>query len=222
MWLCPIKESFLFRVRNIVGSLLLLIVQFRILRGRWIEAPKTPRHPLAGICDYFIGAPRARERSAIFKKSWYSIHPKKFGSHVTVRPPARPPALLWETNMERSIEWRTCSIWHNFYSFMLLSPKFKKVAQITSWIAWNWWFLAKTLKWNMHFHWMVSKGITGLPFQFSSYIADSGVDLWRLHVSFLRLPLISFKFSTNRRLNSIWISSLQCFFINGSFAFSLG
>ena len=30
--------------------------------------------------------------------------------------------------------------------------------------------------WNMHFHLMVSKGITGLPFQFFSYIADSGVD----------------------------------------------
>ena len=26
------------------------------------------------------------------KKFWLSTHPKKFGNHVTVRPPARPPA----------------------------------------------------------------------------------------------------------------------------------
>ena len=81
---------------------------------------------------------------------------------------------LWETYTERSIEWRTCSIWHKFHSFILSSPKFKKMAEVSSWIAWN--CLAKTLKWNMHFHLMVSKGITGLPFQFFSYIADSGVD----------------------------------------------
>ena len=89
---------------------------------------------------------------------------------------------LWETYMERSIERRTCSIWHKFHSFMLSSPKFKKMAEISPWIAWN--CLAKTLKWNIHFHWMVSKGITGLPFQFSSYIADSGVDPSRLRVFF--------------------------------------
>ena len=55
---------------------------------------------------------------------------------------------LWETYMERSIEWRTCSIWHKFHSFMLSSPKFKKMAEISLWRAWN--CLAKTPKWNMH------------------------------------------------------------------------
>ena len=59
---------------------------------------------------------------------------------------------LWGTSMERSIEWRTCSIWHKFHSFMLSSPKFKMVAQISTWKPWNWWFLAKTRKWNIHFH----------------------------------------------------------------------
>ena len=67
--------------------------------------------------------------------------------------------------MERSIEWRTCSIWHKFHSFMLSSPKFKMVTQISLWIAWNWWFLLKTLKWNMHFHWKVSNRKTGSPFK---------------------------------------------------------
>ena len=98
---------------------------------------------------------------------------------------------LWETYMERSIEWRTCSTWHKFHSFMLSSPKFKKMAEISPWIAWN--CLAKTLKWNMHFHWMVSKGITGLPFQFSSYIADSGVDPSRLRVLFLTFTADKFQ-----------------------------
>ena len=32
---------------------------------------------------------------------------------------------LSETSMERSIEWRMCSIWHKFHSFMRSSPKFK-------------------------------------------------------------------------------------------------
>ena len=92
---------------------------------------------------------------------------------------------LWETYMERSIQWRTCFIWHKFHSFMLSSPKLKKMAEVSSWLAWN--CLAKTLKWNMHFHWMVSKAITGLPFQFSSYIADSGVDPSRLRVFFFNV-----------------------------------
>ena len=78
-------------MRNIVGSLLPLIVQFRILRGCWIEAPKTPRHPLTGICEYFTRAPRARQRSAIAEKIWYSIHSQNFGSQVTVLAPARAP-----------------------------------------------------------------------------------------------------------------------------------
>lgn len=80
-------------MRNIAGSLLPLIVQFRILRGRWIEAPKTPRHPLTGICEYFTGAPRARERSAIAEKIWYSIHPKKFrkSRDRTCTRPRNPP-----------------------------------------------------------------------------------------------------------------------------------
>ena len=38
---------------------------------------------------------------------------------------------LSETSMERSIEWRMCSIWHKFHSFMRSSPKFKMVAQIS-------------------------------------------------------------------------------------------
>ena len=57
---------------------------------------------------------------------------------------------LSETSMERSIEWRTCSIWHKLHSLMLLSPKFKMVAQISPWITWNRWFLVKTRKSNNH------------------------------------------------------------------------
>ena len=72
---------------------------------------------------------------------------------------------LSETSMERSIEWRMCSIWHKFHSFMLSSPKFKLVAQISPWIAWNCrWFLVKTREWNMLFHRKFSNGKTGLPF----------------------------------------------------------
>ena len=41
-------------------------------------------------------------------------------------------------------------------------------------------------------------------------------------VFFLGLPLTSFYFSTDCRLNSNWISSSNCFFFNGSFAFRLG
>jgi len=33
---------------------------------------------------------RARERSPIPKKMWYSAHPRNFGNHATVCPPARP------------------------------------------------------------------------------------------------------------------------------------
>ena len=43
------------------------------------------------------------------------------------------------------------------------------------------------------FHWMVSKAITGLPFQFSSYIADSGVDPSRLRVLFLTFTADKFQ-----------------------------
>ena len=50
---------------------------------------------------------------------------------------------LSKTSMERSIEWRSCSFWHKFHSFMFSSPKFK-MAQRSSWIAWNWWFLLQT------------------------------------------------------------------------------
>ena len=72
--------------------------------------------------------------------------------------------------MERSIEWRMCSIWHKFHSFMLSSPKFKLVAQISPWIAWNCrWFLVKTREWNMLFHRKFSNGKTRLPFKNSSY-----------------------------------------------------
>ena len=63
---------------------------------------------------------------------------------------------LWETSMERSMEWRTCTIWHKFHCYMLLSPKFKMVTQISPWIARNWWFPVKTRKWNVVFHWKVS------------------------------------------------------------------
>ena len=35
------------------------------------------------------GAPRTRERRPIAKKIWYSIHPRKFGYNVRVRPPVR-------------------------------------------------------------------------------------------------------------------------------------
>ena len=76
---------------------------------------------------------------------------------------------LSETFMERSTEWRTCSIWHKFHSIMLLSPKFKMVAQISPWIAWNWWFLVKPRKWNVLFHRKISNGKTGLLFQNSTY-----------------------------------------------------
>ena len=76
---------------------------------------------------------------------------------------------LSETSIERSIEWRTCSIWHKFHSFMLSSPKCKMVAKILPRTAWNCWFLVKTRKWNTHFHWKISDGKTGLPFQNSPY-----------------------------------------------------
>ena len=47
---------------------------------------------------------------------------------------------LSEISMKNSIEWRTCSIWRKFDSFIiLLSPKLKMVAQISPWIAYNWW-----------------------------------------------------------------------------------
>ena len=58
------------------------------------------------------------------------------------------------------------------FAEMVSSPKFKMVAQISPWIAWNCWFLSKIRKWNMHFHWKVSKAKTGLRFQFSSYSLD--------------------------------------------------
>ena len=70
---------------------------------------------------------------------------------------------LWETSMERSIEWRTCSIWHKFHFFMLSSPKFKIATHILPWIAWNRWFLLKTRKWNMHFQWKVSNYLFKIP-----------------------------------------------------------
>ena len=35
----------------------------------------------------YSGAPRTRERRPIAKKIWYSIHPRKFGYNVRVRPP---------------------------------------------------------------------------------------------------------------------------------------
>ena len=35
---------------------------------------------------------------------------------------------------------------------MLSLPEFQMEAQISPWIAWNWGFLAKTRKWNVHFH----------------------------------------------------------------------
>jgi len=90
---------------------------------------------------------------------------------------------LWETSMERSIERGTCSIWRKFHSFMLSSPKFKTVTQISPWIAWNWWFLVKTCKWNMHFNGRVSKGKTGLPFQNSTYSREFFSRTHRKHVS---------------------------------------
>ena len=79
---------------------------------------------------------------------------------------------LWETSMERSIERRTCELTQVPFAEMVSSPKFKMVAQISPWIAWNCWFLSKIRKWNMHFHWKVSKAKTGLRFQFSSYSLD--------------------------------------------------
>ena len=72
--------------------------------------------------------------------------------------------------MERSIGWRMHSIWYKFHSFMLLSPNFKMVVQISpSTACKNWGFLAKTCKWNMLFHQNVSNRKTGLPFQNSTY-----------------------------------------------------
>ena len=90
---------------------------------------------------------------------------------------------LSETSMERSIEWRMCSIWHKFHSFMRSSPKFKMVAQISPWIAWNCrWFLVKTREWNMLFHQKFSSGKTGLSFYNSSYSRELSSGTFRKRV----------------------------------------
>ena len=39
------------------------------------------------------GAPRTREGRPIAKKIWYSIHPRKFGYNVRVRPPVHSLGL---------------------------------------------------------------------------------------------------------------------------------
>ena len=64
------------------------------------------------------------------------------------------------------LPWKGRSIWHKFHSLMRSSPKFKMVAQISPWIAWNCrWFLVKTRKWTMLFHRKFPKGKQlGLPF----------------------------------------------------------
>ena len=50
-----------------------------------------------------------------------------------------------------------------------LVTKFKMVAQISTWIAWNWSLDVKTRKGNMHFLRKNSNKKTGLPFQNSTY-----------------------------------------------------
>ena len=70
-------------------------------------------------------------------------------------------------------------------------------------------------------NWQLSK--QGIRWPVSRDHTVGSVDPSRLLVHvFLSLPLTSFLFSTDRKLNSnYWISLLLCFFINGSSALSL-
>ena len=48
----------------------------------------------------------ACKRSPIAMKIWLSIHQRKFGIHVTVRPPARRPSVL--ANFDFPCKGNTC------------------------------------------------------------------------------------------------------------------
>ena len=88
-------------------------------------------------------------------------------------------------------------------------------------------FLANVVTCHLILHilvvvnWQLSK--QGIRWPVSRDHTVGSVDPSRLLVHvFLSLPLTSFLFSTDRKLNSnYWISLLLCFFINGSSALSL-
>ena len=173
----------------------------------------------------------------IAKRKWPSIHPRNFGSHITIRPNARPSVCSphRETNLKCNTLKLQCGslqpdIVHPIQLLWSIDSCQNRVsadqndmtvsgAQVLSHRG------RKALDNND-----VNKVVASSGFSENRgrYLGSS---VSRAHKTWSRSFLFNdfhrgyafffFKFTANKFLVFNWISFLQCFFINGSFAFSL-
>ena len=173
----------------------------------------------------------------IAKRKWPSIHPRNFGSHITIRPNARPSVCSphRETNLKCNTLKLQCGslqpdIVHPIQLLWSIDSCQNRVsadqndmtvsgAQVLSHRG------RKALDNND-----VNKVVASSGFSENRgrYLGSS---VSRAHKTWSRSFLFNdfhrgyafffFKFTANKFLVFNWISFLQCFSINGSFAFSL-